>query len=307
MTKSSNMLMQVSNYLINLQSEICNTLAAEDGGEIFQKDEWQHSGLGAGVSCVLNKGNVFESAGVNYSCVSGKSLPQVASRAHHHLPDAPFTACGVSLVLHPENPFIPTTHANFRFFMAETQPEPTWWFGGGYDLTPYYGFDEDCVHWHQTAKGACDHFDPAIYPEFKRACDEYFYLPHRLEHRGIGGVFFDDFNRWEFERCLGLWQKLGDSFLAAYLPIVKRRKDHGYTDRERAFQLYRRGRYVEFNLLFDRGTKFGIQFGGRTESILMSLPPQVEWRYNWHPEPSTPEKKLYDYYLQPRDWVTLAK
>lgn len=294
---------KVSEYLKALQATICAGLSAEDTEQDFVHDDWNHVGTGYGKSCVLRDGAVFESAGVNFSFVEGKSLPAVATKSHPEIANSPFLATGVSLVLHPSNPFVPTTHANFRYFEAQSEKGPVWWFGGGYDLTPYYGFDEDCKHWHRTAKSACDVFDLDLYPQFKKDCDEYFYLPHRLEPRGIGGIFFDDFNRWEFDRCFDAFKNLGNSFLAAYLPIVKKRKDHPYTDEHRDFQLYRRGRYVEFNLLFDRGTKFGIQFGGRTESILMSLPPKVHWRYNWTPKPGSEEAKLYDYYLKPRDWV----
>jgi coproporphyrinogen III oxidase len=296
---------RVKHYLQQLQNTICHTLAQEDGECIFHEDQWQHeNGQGGGCTRLMDHGAVFEKAGVNFSHVYGDKLPAAATHNRPELANTPFEAMGVSLVLHPHNPFVPTCHANWRFFIAETpNKQPTWWFGGGYDLTPYYGFDEDCQHWHQTAKNACDPFGKDIYPQFKQWCDDYFFIKHRQEPRGIGGLFFDDFNRWEFEQCFALVQSLGNSFLPAYQPIVARRKTHPYEQKHRDFQLYRRGRYVEFNLVYDRGTLFGLQSNGRTESILMSLPPQVTWKYNWHPKPGSEEAKLYDIYLQTKTWA----
>jgi coproporphyrinogen III oxidase len=253
---------------------------------------------------VLENGSVFEKAGVNFSHVFGAQLPPSASAARPELAGCEFQAMGVSLVIHPRNPFVPTSHANVRFFIAEKAGQPPiWWFGGGFDLTPYYGFIEDCQHWHHTAKAACDPFGAEYYPRYKKWCDEYFYLKHRNEPRGIGGLFFDDLNEQSFEHSFGLMQSIGDHYLPAYVPIVEKRYQLEYTDQHRAFQAFRRGRYVEFNLIYDRGTLFGLQSGGRTESILMSLPPKVEWHYNWHPAPGTPEAELYDVFLKERKWV----
>jgi len=294
----------VKNYLQNLQNKICITLEKEDGNAKFHEDQWHHQSGGGGCSRVLSFGDVFEQAGVNFSHVIGQQLPKAASVNRPELAGRHFQATGVSLVIHPCNPYVPTAHANVRFFIAEKEnAEPVWWFGGGYDLTPYYGFDEDCQHWHRTAKAACDPFGEDIYPRFKEWCDQYFYLKHRQEPRGIGGLFFDDINDWQFDRCFAFLKSVGDSFLTAYLPIVQRRKQMPYGERERNFQLYRRGRYVEFNLVYDRGTLFGLQSGGRTESILMSLPPEVHWRYNYKPESGTEEARLYERYLIPRDWL----
>ncbi|HEY8569884.1 oxygen-dependent coproporphyrinogen oxidase [Microbulbifer sp.] len=293
----------VKDYLLNLQDRICAALVAVDGNEFFE-DAWEREGGGGGRTRVLENGHVIEKGGVNFSHVHGDKLPPSATAARPELAGRSFEAMGVSLVIHPRNPYAPTSHANVRLFVAQKEgAEPVWWFGGGYDLTPYYGFEEDVVHWHQTAKNACAPFGEDIYPRFKKWCDEYFYLKHRNEARGVGGLFFDDFHEGGFEHAFGLMQAVGDSYLDAYLPILNKRKDTPYGERERDFQLYRRGRYVEFNLVFDRGTLFGLQSGGRTESILMSLPPEVRWRYDWHPEAGSPEEKLYTDFLPHRDWV----
>ena len=293
----------VKDYLLDLQGRICAELAAVDGSE-FLEDDWTREGGGGGRTRVLENGNVIEKGGVNFSHVYGDKLPPSATAARPELAGRSFEAMGVSLVIHPKNPYAPTSHANVRLFVAEKEgAEPVWWFGGGYDLTPYYGFEEDVVHWHQTAKGACEPFGEDIYPRFKKWCDDYFYLKHRDEARGVGGLFFDDFSEGGFDNAFGFMQAVGNSYLDAYLPILNKRKDIGYAERERDFQLYRRGRYVEFNLVFDRGTLFGLQSGGRTESILMSLPSEVRWRYNWHPEPGTPEEKLYTDFLPHKDWI----
>lgn len=298
----------VKNYLLQLQDSICAQLADEDGQQTFREDSWTRLEGGGGRSRVLVNGAVFEKAGVNFSHVYGERLPVSATAVRPELAGRSFEALGVSLVIHPENPYVPTSHANVRFFLAEKPgEEPVWWFGGGYDLTPYYGFDEDCEHWHQVARSACAPFGEEIYPRFKQWCDDYFYLQHRAEPRGIGGLFFDDFNELGFEQSFALMRAVGDSYMPAYLPIVRRRRGFEWGDRERKFQLYRRGRYVEFNLVYDRGTLFGLQTGGRTESILMSLPPLVRWEYNWHPEPGSAEAELYEKYLQPREWVARVK
>lgn len=294
----------VKSYLLGLQDSICNSLENEDGGMRFREDSWERDAGGGGRSRVMEEGTVFEKAGINFSHVYGEGLPPSATAHRPELAGRSFQAMGVSLVIHPHNPYIPTSHANVRFFIAEKpDSDPVWWFGGGFDLTPYYGFDEDCVHWHHTAREACVPFGDETYPRFKQWCDEYFYLRHRDEPRGIGGLFFDDLNEWGFERCFGFMRSVGDHYIPAYLPLVSRRKATPYGERERAFQLYRRGRYVEFNLVYDRGTLFGLQSGGRTESILMSLPPMVSWRYDWRPEAGTAEAELYSRYLQPRDWL----
>ena len=293
----------VEAYLRTLQDRICTTLSGIDGCA-FREDSWQRPGGGGGRSRVLEGGGVFEKAGINFSKVYGAGLPPSATAHRPELAGRDFEALGVSLVIHPLNPYVPTSHANVRFFIArKSDADPVWWFGGGFDLTPYYGFDEDAVHWHRIAREACIPFGEDVYPRYKKWCDDYFYLKHRDEPRGIGGLFFDDLNAWGFERCFAFMQSIGDHYLPAYVPIVERRKDHIYGDRERDFQLYRRGRYVEFNLVYDRGTLFGLQSGGRTESILMSLPPQVSWRYDWHPAAGTPEARLYERFLQPRDWL----
>ena len=294
----------VENYLRGLQRTIVEALEAVDGRERFREDSWQRPDGGGGESRVLSGGAVFEQAGVGFSHVFGSEMPPSATKARPELAGRRFQAMGVSLVLHPNNPFVPTTHANVRFFVAENDAEaPVWWFGGGFDLTPYYPFHDDVVAWHRQARRACEPFGDDVYARYKKWCDEYFYLRHRQETRGVGGLFFDDLNELGFDKSFAFQRSVGDTFLEAYLPIVEARKDHAYGDRHRQFQLYRRGRYVEFNLLYDRGTLFGLQSGGRTESILMSLPPQVRWEYNWQPEPGTPEAELYEDYLRPRDWL----
>lgn len=294
----------VKTYLLNLQHTLCHTLSEIDGRETFISDPWKREEGGGGISRLLSKGDVFEKAGVNFSHVYGQQLPIAASSRRAELSERSFQALGVSLVIHPDNPYIPTTHANIRFLIAEKEQEPpVWWFGGGFDLTPYYGFHEDCVHWHQTAKTACLPFGDELYPRFKSWCDRYFYLEHRQEARGIGGLFFDDYNENGFEHSFAFMKSIGDHFIKAYAPIVERRKDTPFGAREKQFQRYRRGRYVEFNLIYDRGTLFGLQSKGRTESILMSLPPQVCWEYNWHPEPNSAEEALYRDFLPIRDWI----
>ena len=295
----------VKAYLLDLQDRICAGLEAEDGTAKFEEDLWQREGGGGGGRTrLLANGAVFEQAGINFSHVEGDNMPAAATAHRPELVGRSFQAMGVSLVIHPHNPYVPTSHANVRFFIAEKEgADPVWWFGGGFDLTPYYGNDEDVIHWHQTSKQACDGFGDETYPRFKKWCDEYFYLKHRDEPRGVGGLFFDDLNEWGFDKSFAFMRSVGDHYLPAYQPIVAKRKDTEYGERERDFQLYRRGRYVEFNLVFDRGTLFGLQTGGRTESILMSLPPLVKWRYNWKPEANTPEAQLYDHYLIPQDWI----
>ncbi|MGI9304362.1 MAG: oxygen-dependent coproporphyrinogen oxidase [Gammaproteobacteria bacterium] len=294
----------VVDYLCGLQDRICNTMEEADGGQHFKADEWRRPQGGGGRSRVLRGGEVLEQAGVNYSRVFGDTLPPTATAQRPELAGRSFEAMGVSVVIHPRNPFAPTSHCNVRYFSAHKQGEPPiWWFGGGFDLTPYYGFEEDAVHWHQTAKEACQPFGEGVYPRYKKWCDEYFYLKHRQEPRGIGGLFFDDLDEWGFDTSFAFMRSVGDHYLPGYVPIVERRKDMPHSEREREFQLYRRGRYVEFNLVYDRGTLFGLQSGGRTESILMSLPPVVKWRYNWSPEPGSPEETLYRDFLRPRDWV----
>ena len=296
----------VRQYLQSLQDKICAALEEVDGQQTFLQDDWQRegSGGGGGRTRVLTDGAVFEQAGVNFSEVTGDDLPASATASRPELAGRSFKAMGVSLVIHPHNPYVPTSHANVRFFLAEKDgEEPIWWFGGGYDLTPYYGFEQDVVDWHQTAKTACDPFGEEVYPRYKKWCDDYFYLKHRDETRGAGGLFFDDLNEGGFEQCFKFLQAVGDSYIQAYLPIVKRRKDTPFGEQQRDFQLYRRGRYVEFNLVYDRGTLFGLQSGGRTESILMSLPPLVKWRYNWQPEVGSAEAELYEKFLKPREWL----
>jgi coproporphyrinogen III oxidase len=294
----------ITQYLRNLQSKVCAALEQHEPTARFHIDPWQREAGGGGETRVLSDGAVLERAGVNFSQVQGQQLPPSASAQRPELAGRGFQATGLSLVLHPRNPYAPTTHLNLRFFLAEQAGgTPVWWFGGGFDLTPYYGFDEDARHWHATARAACKAYAEDAYPRFKRWCDEYFYLPHRREPRGIGGIFFDDLNTGGFAHCFGFMRSVGEHFLDAYLPILDRRKDMLHGEREREFQLYRRGRYVEFNLVHDRGTLFGLQSGGRTESILMSLPPQVSWRYDWRPDPGTPEAVLYERFLKPRDWL----
>ena len=295
----------VERYLCDLQEQICKALGDIDGGSGFRTDITEHPDGGGGRARVIERGNVIEKGGVNFSSVSGAALPATASARRPELAGRSFRAMGVSVVIHPENPYVPTSHANIRLFVAEKEGEaPVWWFGGGYDLTPYYAFEEDCRHWHQVCRNACESFGVDVYPRFKKWCDEYFYLKHRQEPRGIGGLFFDDLNEWSFEETFTFIRSIGDSYLKAYLPIIERRKDIPWGEREKSFQKYRRGRYVEFNLVYDRGTIFGLQSGGRTESILMSMPSEVEWRYDWQPEPGTPEADLYENYLKPRDWLT---
>lgn len=294
----------VKQYLLGLQETICQRLAAADGEGRFETDAWDRPEGGGGKSRVINNGRVFEKGGVNFSHVMGETMPPSATAHRPHLAGAPWQAMGVSLVVHPHNPFVPTSHANVRFFIATPDGgEPVYWFGGGYDLTPYYGFDEDCVHWHQTAKAACDPFGDTLYQEFRNWCDDYFYLKHRDEPRGVGGLFFDDHNTGDFERDFALMRSVGDSYIEAYEPIVQARKATPFSGSHRQFQLYRRGRYVEFNLVYDRGTLFGLQSGGRTESILMSLPPLVRWEYNYTPEPGSEEARLTDYFLTGRNWL----
>lgn len=299
------MIQQVKSYLLSLQADICTQLEAVDGVETFIKDQWEKpNGKGDGLTRVLTNGKVFEQAGVNYSIVYGEDMPASATALRPELAGRNFTALGVSLVIHPLNPYVPTSHANVRFFIAEKDGEdPIWWFGGGFDLTPYYGFDEDCIAWHQSTKDACTPFGNEIYPKYKKWCDDYFYMQHRDEQRGIGGLFFDDLNEGSFESCFAFMKSVGNSYIKAYRPIVEKRKDLEYSDHQRQFQLYRRGRYVEFNLVYDRGTLFGLQTGGRTESILMSLPPLVRWEYQYQPKADSPEAKLYNYYLKPQEWV----
>ncbi len=295
----------VRSFLLALQNSICAGLEAIDGRSRFHEDAWQRERGGSGISRVISEGAVFEKGGVNFSHVYGDSLPPSASATRPEMAGRSFQAMGVSLVIHPGNPFVPTSHANFRFFIAEKPGEtPVWWFGGGYDLTPYYGYEDDCRHWHQTAWKACEKAGPELYPRFKKACDEYFYLPHRKEPRGIGGLFFDDFNELGFERSFAMVRDIANSYLDAYIPIVKARMQTPYSEAHKQFQRYRRGRYVEFNLVYDRGTLFGLQSGlGRVESILMSLPPEVRWVYNWQPDSGTEEARLYSEFLRPRDWI----
>ncbi len=294
----------VLEYLKDLQDRICNDLAAVDGKAQFVEDTWVRDEGGGGRSRVITDGAVFEKGGVNFSHVLGEQMPASATAHRPELAGRRFEAMGVSLVMHPSNPYVPTSHANVRFFIAEKPgADPVWWFGGGYDLTPYYGFEEDCIHWHQTAKAACEPFGKDVFDRYKKWCDDYFYLKHRNEPRGVGGLFFDDLNTPSFDECFAFMRSVGDSYIDAYAPIVKRRQSLEYGERERQFQLYRRGRYVEFNLVYDRGTLFGLQTGGRTESILMSLPPLVRWQYDYHPEPESPEAELLQRYLTARDWV----
>ena len=298
----SQMLEQVKTFFMALQDNICEALTSVDG-KAFEQDQWVREEGGGGRSRVLKDGNLFEQAGVNYSHVFGANMPASATAHRPELEGRSFNACGVSLVIHPHNPYIPTTHANVRFFIAEKEgADPVWWFGGGFDLTPFYPFEEDVKHWHQTAKDVCDQFGDNTYSDYKKWCDEYFYLKHRKETRGVGGIFFDDLNKMGFEKSFEFTQKVGQAFTQAYLPIVEKRKDVEYGEQQRQFQLYRRGRYVEFNLVFDRGTLFGLQTGGRTESILMSMPPLARWEYQYHPEEGSEEAKLYDY-LTPREWL----
>lgn len=295
---------QVKAFLLDIQAYICRELAQLDGKADFIRDEWQRDNqTGGGLTRVLTDGEVFEQAGVNFSHVTGDSMPLSATAHRPELEGRSYEAMGVSLVIHPKNPFIPTTHANVRFFIATKPGEaPVWWFGGGFDLTPYYPFDDDIKHWHQTAADLCQPFGDEIYPKYKKWCDDYFYLPHRAETRGVGGLFFDDLNQASFAECFEFMQAVAKGFIPAYAPIVECRKDTPYNEQQRQFQLYRRGRYVEFNLVYDRGTLFGLQSGGRTESILMSMPPLVRWQYDYQVEPNSHEAKLA-HYLTARDWL----
>jgi coproporphyrinogen III oxidase len=293
----------VREYLLALQSRICAVLEQEEGAP-FIEDAWERPGGGNGITRVLDGGAVLERGGVNFSHVHGDRLPPTATSRRPDLAGSRFEALGLSVVIHPRNPFVPTAHANLRFFLASADGRPsTWWFGGGMDLTPFYGFEKDAVHWHRELRGACLPFGDDVYPRFKKWCDEYFVLEHRAEARGVGGIFFDDLDTWGFTRTFEFARSIGDHFLPAYIPIVQRRKDTPYSDSEREFQLYRRGRYVEFNLIHDRGTRFGLQTGGRTESILVSMPPRARWCYGWRPEPGSAEEELYNVFLKPRDWV----
>ena len=295
----------VKDFLLELQSSICDGLEALDPSANAQTDGWDREKGGSGISRVISNGEIFEKGGVNFSHVFGDAMPASATATRPELAGRAWQAMGVSLVIHPSNPFVPTSHANFRMFVAEKDgEEPTWWFGGGYDLTPYYGFEEDCIYWHQKAKDACKGFGDQYHPQFKKQCDEYFQIKHRNEPRGIGGLFFDDFNELGFDQSFELVKSMANSFLGAYLPIVNRRKDTAYTDHHKQFQEYRRGRYAEFNLVYDRGTIFGLQSGvGRIESILMSLPPVVRWIYDWQPEKGSDEEKLTAEFLKAREWV----
>ena len=295
---------QVKTYLLGLQKNICNAFANEDGDASFISDKWQNPDLGYGTSCVISDGSVFEKGGVNFSHVMGTHLPASATEKRPDLKGYTFEVLGVSIVIHPANPYVPTSHANFRFFQATKEgAEPVWWFGGGFDLTPYYGFEEDCIFWHTMAKNACDKFGSDTYLHYKKWCDEYFYLKHRNEPRGIGGLFFDDLNEGGFDQCFAFLKAVGNQYAKAYCPIVSRRKHTPYSEKEKNFQLYRRGRYVEFNLIYDRGTAFGLQTAGRTESILMSLPPKAAWIYDWHPATGSEEERLYTNFLINKNWV----
>jgi coproporphyrinogen III oxidase len=298
----------VKAFLLDLQQRICDGLEQLDGEGKFKADSWKRAEGGGGTSRVLTQGKVFEQAGVNFSHVTGASMPASATAHRPELAGRSFEAMGVSLVIHPNNPYIPTTHANVRFFIAQKEgADPVWWFGGGFDLTPYYPFEEDVIEWHQHAHDLCHPFGEEVYPKYKKWCDEYFYLPHRDETRGVGGLFFDDLNAEGFETSFAFMQAVGNGFLSSYAPIVERRKETEYGEKERDFQLYRRGRYVEFNLVYDRGTLFGLQTGGRTESILMSMPPLVRWEYMYTPEENSPEALLYTDFLTPKDWLCLNK
>jgi len=295
---------EVKQYLLQLQDQLCQSFESIESGQRFHEDQWEREGGGGGRSRVLSGGKIFEQAGISFSHVYGDVLPPSATNKRPELDGRKFSALGISLVVHPRNPYVPTTHMNVRFFMSEKQNElPIWWFGGGYDLTPFYGDEDDVRHWHSTARDACKDFGEDIYPRYKKWCDDYFFIHHRQEPRGVGGLFFDDLNEWGFDRSFSFLRSIGDSFLPAYLPIVERRSSTKFGDRQRSFQLYRRGRYVEFNLVYDRGTLFGLQSGGRTESILMSLPPSVNWKYDWHPDSGSEEARLYEQFLQPKDWL----
>lgn len=300
----------VKAYLLQLQTRLLQSLQVFEP-KMFTVDPWERKEGGGGTTCVLRDGNVFESVGVNFSHVMGESLPASATAHRPELSGRQFEAVGVSSVIHPLNPYVPTSHLNVRFFIAHKDGQaPIWWFGGGFDLTPYYPFLDDVIYWHKTAHRACEPFGEAVYPRYKAWADSYFYLPHRQETRGVGGLFFDDLNTatwgWDFATCFAFMQRVGDHFWQAYGPIVQARCEHPFQAQERAFQQLRRGRYVEFNLVYDRGTLFGLQSLGRTESILMSLPPRVSWEYDWHPKPGTPEATLYEQYLKPRDWLKVG-
>ena len=295
----------VKEFLLALQADICSSLEAMDPTADFKTDRWDREKGGSGISRVISDGEVFEKGGVNFSHVFGDAMPASATATRPDLAGRAWQAMGVSLVIHPRNPFVPTSHANFRMFVADKEGEESaWWFGGGYDLTPYYGIEEDCIHWHQQAKNACQEFGEDYYLQFKKQCDDYFQITHRQEPRGIGGLFFDDFNELGFEKSFAFIKSMANSYLDAYVPIVEKRKDNAYTDHHKQFQEYRRGRYAEFNLVYDRGTLFGLQSGvGRTESILMSLPPVVRWIYDWHADKGSEEERLTSEFLKPRDWV----
>jgi coproporphyrinogen III oxidase len=294
----------VKHYLLDLHQRACLAFEKADGQGQFQADRWERAEGGGGISRVIEGGALFEKGGVNLSHVNGAKMPPSATARRPELAGRSFHALGVSIVMHPINPYVPTSHANVRFFLAENENcQPVWWFGGGYDLTPYYGFTEDCVHWHTVARKACEPFGPEVYPRFKKWCDDYFFIQHRQEARGIGGLFFDDLNAWDFDTSFAFLRSVGDSYLDAYVPIIEKRKHLAYGQREREFQMWRRGRYVEFNLVYDRGTLFGLQSQGRAESVLMSLPPVVAWRYNHEPEPGSAEARLTTDFLAPKDWV----
>ncbi len=299
------MIEQVEKYLMSLQNDICEEFGALDSKSSFDKDVWQRNdGRGRGVTRVISDGSLFEKGGVNFSIISGEKMPKSATELRPELEGRKYTALGISLVFHPQNPFVPTTHANVRFFIAEEKgKEPLWWFGGGFDLTPFYGFEEDAIHWHTVARNACKPFGKSAYKKYKKWCDDYFYLNHRDEQRGVGGLFFDDLNEEGFDTCFEFMKSVGSHFCEAYKPIVLKRQGMSFTEKQREFQLFRRGRYVEFNLIQDRGTLFGLQSGGRTESILMSLPPLVKWTYQYNIEPNSEEEKLTSYFLKPRNWI----
>lgn len=292
----------VSHHFEQLQDEICNQFQRFETSARFQQEQWHYSYGGGGRSRVI-EGDVFEKGGVNFSNIQGQALPASATQKRPHLAGKPFAATGVSIVMHPRNPYAPTSHLNVRYFEAGTGEDKQWWFGGGYDLTPYYGFEDDCIHWHSTIKQVCDAFDVNAYSQYKKWCDDYFYIRHRDEARGIGGLFFDDLNEPNFATVLNFVMNIGKSYCDAYLPIVERRYEMPYSERQKQFQQYRRGRYVEFNLVYDRGTLFGLQSGGRTESILMSMPPVVRWQYNYKPEEGTEEARLYSDFLPVKDWL----
>lgn len=294
----------IKNYLLTLQNHICKLIENEDGKAIFHEDKWLYKETqGGGITKIMTEGAVIEKGGVNFSHVFGAQLPNAATANRPELTASPFEALGVSVVMHPQNPFAPTSHFNVRYISVETPTGKKWWFGGGFDLTPYYGFDEDCIAWHQAAKNACDPFGENVYAQYKKWCDDYFFLKHRNEARGIGGLFFDDLCTWDFTQCFDFIKNVSTHYVNVYQQILNRRKNTHFTEKEREFQLYRRGRYVEFNLLYDRGTLFGLQSGGRTESILMSLPPKVRWNYNYSPKVGSDEAKLYDYYLIRKNWL----